>query len=114
VKKTDLIKFRCTPAFKAQLVREATYRGVSLSELCEEQLAPLTSAPTITKRKGWVYPTAEVSAQTAAAHAKVSPPAVLEAEKRAEAQQLAQITFKTAPLTTCPHGRPLKACWECA
>lgn len=35
MKKVDLIKFRCTPEFKARVAREATYRGVSLSEFVE-------------------------------------------------------------------------------
>ena len=103
--KTDLIKFRCTPQFKATLQREAAYRQITLTELVEEALEPF--------------------AQTAVAARAAELPTVVDMGEIVE-QRVAGIdqrpfevilrptTGLGASANGCTHGRPAGMCWECA
>lgn len=143
MKKVDLIKFRCTPEFKARVAREATYRGVTISEFVEAAIEnELRPAQSVTG--GYVAPPAWASQPVAGAPAPITD--LLDEDDLAVMREDAEpglqhfittnVTEVGPPLSKelllesfelvvkpagnalvgaqCPHGRPPAACWECA
>lgn len=128
--KSDLIKLRVTPEFKARVQREAAYQQLSVSELVERALEDYLAAPAAqaaapalleSDMRGFVPPI-DVFAQGVAdgerGIAEFITTNTTEArgtarEALARALEQDDVSGMVAP-STCEHGRPRGVCWECA
>jgi len=128
VKKTDLIKLRCTPSRKAELQREAAYRRITLTELIERALEYALNPPVVVLPDEGIsalrpkpVPVAVVPECSAGGKACCTYPecngGTTCSPRSAPADVInddvsAQVTPATA---VCPHGSPSpRLCWRCA
>ena len=143
MKKTDLIKFRCTPADKSALQRLAEFRQLTLTELIEEALWPYVVEASVAHRLVPAEDPTEAEHQIEQLRAVTPwpiPPVVDGAPvtfvhqgcpnagrpcnctgqcmRPVGAPEPDPIDVTRAAIdivTSCPHGRPSpKVCWECA
>ncbi len=114
--KSALIKFRCTPQFKAALERESAYQRIDLSELIrgaldhyvrEGNTLPPSLAGRVTQN--------EVAAPSSAiAIDRHDDPEAWVSGGHEKFEVEVQPWVERRGDGICLHGRPLRACWECA